>query len=78
MQGEVEGEVDKLKDNVTWMECGWGERQVRTALSHVECDESVTQKTNIYQRAGVLRPRACCACWSCHCCYCPQWSQWKC
>ena len=29
--------------------------------SHVECDESVTQKTNIYQRAGVLRPRACCA-----------------
>ena len=22
----------------------------------------MTQKTNIYQRAGVLRPRACCAC----------------
>ena len=40
----------------------------------MECDVSVTKKTNIYQRAGVLRPRACCACacWctsctSCHC-----------
>ena len=77
-QGEVEGEVEKLRDNrKSWMVWRWGERQVRTALSHVECDDSVTQKTNIYQRASVLRPRACCACacWSCHCCYCPQWSQ---
>ena len=41
-QGEVEGEVEKLKDNEdTWMEWRWGERQVRTALSHVECDESM-------------------------------------
>ena len=40
MQGEVEGEVENLKDNRTsWIECGWNERQVRTALSHVECDE---------------------------------------
>ena len=45
------------------------------------CDVSVTKKTNIYQRASVLRPRACCACacWctsctSCHCCHCPKWS----
>ena len=39
-QGEVEGEVEKLKDNRTsWMVWRWGERQVRTALSHVECDE---------------------------------------
>ena len=39
-QGEVEGEVEKLKDNRTsWMIWRWGERQVRTALSHVECDE---------------------------------------
>ena len=39
-QGEVEGEVEKLKDNRTsWMTWRWGERQVRTALSHVECDE---------------------------------------
>ena len=76
--GEVEGEVEKLKDNRTsWMVWRWGERQVRTALSHVECDESVTQKTNIYQRAGVLRPRAC-PCASCHSCHCPQWSQGMC
>ena len=35
-QGEVEGEVEKLKDNRTsWMVWRWGERQVRTALSHV-------------------------------------------
>ena len=39
-QGEVEGEVEKLKDNrASWMIWRWGERQVRTALSHVECDE---------------------------------------
>ena len=39
-QGEVEGEVEKLKDNRTsWMARRWGERQVRTALSHMECDE---------------------------------------
>ena len=39
-QGEVEGEVEKLKDNRTsWMVWRWSERQVRTALSHVECDE---------------------------------------
>ena len=39
-QGEVEGEVEKLKDNrSSWMVWRWGERQVRTALSHVECDE---------------------------------------
>ena len=39
-QGEVEGEVEKLKDNRTsWMIWRWSERQVRTALSHVECDE---------------------------------------
>ena len=34
-QEEVEGE-EKLKDNRTsWMVWRWGERQVRTALSHV-------------------------------------------
>ena len=39
-QGEVEGGVEKLKDNRTsWMIWRWSERQVRTALSHVECDE---------------------------------------
>ena len=40
-QGEVESEVEEeLKDNRTsWMIWRWGERQVRTALSHVECDE---------------------------------------
>ena len=39
-QEEVEGEVEKLRDNRTsWMVWRWGERQVRTALSHVECDE---------------------------------------
>ena len=39
-QGEVKGEVEKLKDNRTsWMIWRWGEGQVRTALSHVECDE---------------------------------------
>ena len=40
-QGEVEGEVEeKLKDNRTsWMIWRWSERQVRAALSHVECDE---------------------------------------
>ena len=40
VRGEVEGEVEKLRDNRTsWMVWRWGERQVRTALSHVECDE---------------------------------------
>ena len=39
-QGKVEGEGQKLKDKRTsWMVWRWGERQVRTALSHVECDE---------------------------------------
>ena len=39
-QGEVEGEVEEVKNNHTsWMTWRWGERQVRTALSHVECDE---------------------------------------
>ena len=41
-QGEVEGEVEKLRDNRTsWMVWRSGARQVRTALSHVECDESM-------------------------------------
>ena len=34
-QEEVEGEGGKLKVKRTWMECGWNERQVRAALSHV-------------------------------------------
>ena len=39
-QGEVEGEEEQLRDNrKSWMVWRWGERQVRTALSHVECDE---------------------------------------
>ena len=39
-QVEVEGEVEEVKNNHTsWMIWRWGERQVRTALSHVECDE---------------------------------------
>ena len=39
-QEEVEGDEEQLKDNRTsWMVWRWGERQVRTALSHVECDE---------------------------------------
>ena len=25
-QGEVEGEGEKLKDNHTWMECGWNDK----------------------------------------------------
>ena len=39
-QGEVDGEMEEVKDNHTsWMVWRWGERQVPTALSHVECDE---------------------------------------
>ena len=38
-QGEVEGEGERLKDNRTsWMIWRWDERQVRAALSQVECD----------------------------------------
>ena len=39
-QGEVEGEVKELREKrSSWMVWRWGGRQVRTALSHVECDE---------------------------------------
>ena len=75
VQGEVEGEVDQLRDNRT---CAWREDGMTDSrnLGQMECDVSVTKKTNIQQRAGVLRPRACCACacTSCHCCHCPHWS----
>ena len=39
-EGEKQGEVEEVKDNhSSWMIWRWGERQVRTALGHVECDE---------------------------------------
>ena len=37
-QGEVEGE-EELKDDDTWMECGWNDKTSASGLSHVECDE---------------------------------------
>ena len=36
-QGEVEGEQEEeqLKDDDTWMECGWNEKTSASGLSHV-------------------------------------------
>ena len=36
-QGEVEGEKEEeqLKDDDTWMECGWNEKTSASGLSHV-------------------------------------------
>ena len=81
VRGEVKGEVEQLREKrSSWMVWRWCDKRVN-GLEPCGCDVSVTKKTNIYQRAGVLRPRACCACacWctsctSCHCCHCPQWS----
>ena len=78
VRGEVKGEVEQLREKRSlWMVWRWGDRHVN-GLEPCGCDVSVTKKRNIYQRAGVLRPRACCACacrcTSCHCCHCPHWS----
>ena len=72
MQGEVEGEVEQLRDNRT---CAWREDGMTDSrnLNQVECDVSVRMTRQPKQRAGVLRPRAC-WCTSCHCCHCPHWS----
>ena len=34
-QGEVEGEGEKLKDDDTWMACGWNDKTSASGLSHV-------------------------------------------
>ena len=46
VQGEVKGEVEQLRDNRT---CAWREDGMTDSrnLSQVECDVSVTKKTNI-------------------------------
>ena len=45
-RGEVKGEVEQLRDNRT---CAWREDGMTDSrnLSQVECDVSVTKKTNI-------------------------------
>ena len=46
VQGEVKGEVEQLRDNRT---CAWREDGMTDSrnLSQVECDVSVTKRTNI-------------------------------
>ena len=50
-------------------------RQVRAALSHVECDVNESDEDTKRQRAGVLNSACCaCPCASRHSRCCPQWS----
>ena len=62
VRGEVEGEGEENQGQRRHMDGMRMEWQTLNSLEPIWSDESVTQKTNICQRAGVLRPRACCAC----------------